>query len=118
MPAVLPLVAVASIWTWMYNPTAGSVNAILQAISLGSLQQVWLGQDNTAFGAILVAGIWVRTGFPMLIYLAALQGIPNELYEASALDGASEALSLLFSLPLKEFLQRGPDIPPQSAPAQ
>jgi raffinose/stachyose/melibiose transport system permease protein len=89
MPAVLPLVSVAAIWTWMYNPTEGSVNAILRAIGLGSLQQGWLGQDSTAFGAILVAGIWVRTGFPMLLYLAALQGIPKELYEAAVSDGAS-----------------------------
>lgn len=89
MPAVLPLVSVAAIWTWMYNPSEGSVNAILEAIGLGSLQQGWLGQDSTAFGAILVAGIWVRTGFPMLIYLAALQGIPKELYEAAISDGAS-----------------------------
>jgi len=89
MPAVLPLVSVAAIWTWMYNPSEGSVNAILEAIGLGSLQQGWLGQDSTAFGAILVAGIWVRTGFPMLLYLAALQGIPKELYEAAISDGAS-----------------------------
>jgi ABC-type sugar transport system permease subunit len=73
----------------MYNPTEGSVNAILQAVGLGSLQQGWLGQDSTAFWAITVAGIWVRTGFPMLIYLAALQGIPRELYEAAVCDGAS-----------------------------
>ena len=89
MPAVLPLVSVAAIWTWLYNPSEGSVNAILEAIGLGSLQQGWLGQDSTAFGAILVAGIWVRTGFPMLLYLAALQGIPKELYEAAISDGAS-----------------------------
>jgi raffinose/stachyose/melibiose transport system permease protein len=89
MPAVLPLVSVAAIWTWMYNPTEGSINAILQAVGLGSLAQGWLGQDNTAFWAILVAGIWVRTGFPMLIYLAALQGIPRELYEAAVSDGAN-----------------------------
>jgi raffinose/stachyose/melibiose transport system permease protein len=89
MPAVLPLVSVAAIWTWMYNPTEGSINAILGALGLGSLAQGWLGQDNTAFWAILVAGIWVRTGFPMLLYLAALQGIPNELYEAAVSDGAT-----------------------------
>ena len=45
VPAVLPLVSVAAIWAWMYNPTDGSVNAILEAVGLGSLQQGWLGQD-------------------------------------------------------------------------
>jgi raffinose/stachyose/melibiose transport system permease protein len=89
MPAVLPLVSVAAIWGWLYDPREGSVNAILRAIGLGGLAQPWLGSDSTALGAVIVAGIWVRTGFPMLLYLAALQGIPNELYESARTDGAN-----------------------------
>jgi raffinose/stachyose/melibiose transport system permease protein len=89
MPAVLPLVSVAAIWGWLYNPTEGSVNAILRGIGLGALAQPWLGSSSTALGAVIVAGIWVRTGFPMLLYLAALQGIPQELYESARTDGAN-----------------------------
>lgn len=89
MPAVLPLVAVAAIWGWLYDPSRGSVNQILRSIGLGELAQPWLGQDSTALAAVIVAGIWVRTGFPMLLYLAALQGIPNELYESARTDGAN-----------------------------
>ena len=89
MPAVLPMVGVATIWTWLYDPTYGSINAFLRQVGLGSLAQSWLGQDSTAFGAIMVAGVWVRTGFPMLIYLASLQTIPAELYEAAKVDGAN-----------------------------
>jgi len=89
MPAVLPLVAVAAIWGWLYDPSQGSVNEILRSIGLGALAQPWLGQDSTALGAVIVAGVWVRTGFPMLLYLAALQSIPNELYESARTDGAN-----------------------------
>lgn len=88
-PAVLPLVAVGAIWGWLYNPQYGAINEVLRAIGLGGLAQPWLGQDATALAAVIVPAIWLRTGFPMLLYLAALQGIPKELYEAATVDGAN-----------------------------
>ena len=88
-PAVLPLVSVASIWGWLYNPQYGAINAFLRAVGLNGLAQPWLGQDSTALGATMVAAIWLRVGFPMLLYLAALQGIPQDLYEAATVDGAT-----------------------------
>ncbi|WP_345216720.1 sugar ABC transporter permease [Georgenia halophila] len=88
-PAVLPLVSIASIWAWLYEPTDGAINEALDLVGLGGLAQSWLGQDSTAIWAVMVPAVWVRTGFPMLLYLAALQSIPEELYEAAALDGAS-----------------------------
>jgi raffinose/stachyose/melibiose transport system permease protein len=88
-PAVLPLVSIASIWGWLYNPQYGAINSFLRLIGLDGLAQPWLGQDSTALWAVMVPAIWLRTGFPMLLYLAALQGIPNELYEAATVDGAS-----------------------------
>ncbi|MEV6842866.1 sugar ABC transporter permease [Actinoplanes sp. NPDC051411] len=88
-PAVLPLVSVASIWGWLYNPQYGAINAALRAIGLNSLAQPWLGQNSTALGATMVAAIWLRIGFPMLLYLAALQSISPDLYEAATVDGAS-----------------------------
>jgi len=88
-PAVLPLVSVASIWGWLYNPQYGAINAFLRSAGLDSLAQPWLGQDSTALGATMVAAIWLRVGFPMLLYLAALQGISQDLYEAATVDGAS-----------------------------
>lgn len=89
MPAVLPLVAVASIWGWLYNPQYGAINAGLRAVGLDALAQPWLGQDSTALAAVIVPAIWLRVGFPMLLYLAALQGISAEMYEAAKIDGAS-----------------------------
>jgi raffinose/stachyose/melibiose transport system permease protein len=88
-PAVLPLVSVGAIWGWLYNPQYGAINEVLRAIGLGGLAQPWLGQDATALAAVIVPAIWLRTGFPMLLYLAALQGIPKELYEAATVDGAN-----------------------------
>jgi raffinose/stachyose/melibiose transport system permease protein len=89
-PAVLPLVSIASIWGWLYNPDAGAINSFLRLIGLDGLAQPWLGQDSTALWAVMVPAIWLRTGFPMLLYLAALQGIPNDLYEAATVDGATK----------------------------
>lgn len=89
MPAVLPLVAVATIWGWLFEPDSGAVNQALDMLGLGALAQPWLGQDATALWAAMVPKIWVRTGFPMLLYLAALQTIPRELYESARTDGAS-----------------------------
>jgi ABC-type sugar transport system permease subunit len=89
LPAVLPLVAVASIWGWLYNPQYGAINAALRAIGLDALAQPWLGQDSTALAAVMVPAIWLRVGFPMLLYLAALQGINPDMYEAATVDGAT-----------------------------
>ena len=88
-PGVLPLVAVGLIWSWLYNPTFGLVNQVLEWVGLGRFATGWLGSPETALGAVIVTGIWQRTGFPMLLYLAGLQAIPNEQYEAARIDGAS-----------------------------
>jgi raffinose/stachyose/melibiose transport system permease protein len=90
-PGVLPLVAVASIWGWLYNPDYGAINTFLRAIGLDSLAQPWLGQNSTALAAVMVPAIWLRTGFPMLLYLAALQGISQDQYEAATMDGATRS---------------------------
>ena len=88
-PGVLPLVGVALIWGWIYNPQFGFLNQFLESVGLGELAQPWLGQPETALWATIVAGVWVRTGFPMLLYLAALQAIPKEHFEAARIDGAT-----------------------------
>lgn len=88
-PAVLPLVSIASIWAWLYDPTDGAINYVLGALGLEALEQSWLGQDSTAIWSVMIPAVWVRTGFPMLLYLAALQSIPDQQYEAASLDGAN-----------------------------
>jgi len=88
-PGVLPLVAVASIWGWIYNPNFGFINEMLRHIGLGSLAHGWLADYDTALPATLVTAIWQGIGLPMMFYLAGLQVIPQEQYEAAAIDGAN-----------------------------
>ena len=88
-PGILPLVGVAGIWSWMYDPNTGIINTFLQGIGLGNLAQPWLGNPNTALPSVMVAAIWQGLGFPMVLYLAGLQSIPSEQYEAALIDGAN-----------------------------
>jgi len=88
-PAILPLVSVGIIWAWIYNPMFGAVNTFFRIIGLPSLARPWLSDPQVAFYSVIVTGIWQSTGFPMLLFLAGLQTIPKELYEAAKIDGAS-----------------------------
>lgn len=100
-PSILPLVGVALIWAWMYNPVFGVVNEILRYIGLGNLARGWLSDPKTALYAVIVTMIWQSVGLPMILFLAALQEIPQELIEAAKVDGASYFQSLRFvTLPL------------------
>lgn len=85
-PAMLPVVAAGAIWLTFYQPNFGLVNAIARGIGFDG--QNWLGSPETVLPALMVMMIWKEAGFFMLFYLAGLQGIPPELDEASALEGA------------------------------
>ncbi len=86
-PSITNTVAVAVVWTFMYNPSTGLINNILNQIGLGSVG--WLTDQNVAKIALIILAVWKAIGLNMLIFLAALQGIPKDFYEAAELDGAS-----------------------------
>jgi raffinose/stachyose/melibiose transport system permease protein len=88
-PAVLPLVAVGMIWAWMYNPQFGFVNVFFREIGLDQFARGWLSLYETALPATFLTAVWGGIGFPMVLYLAALQAIPAEQYEAAKMDGAN-----------------------------
>jgi raffinose/stachyose/melibiose transport system permease protein len=90
VPVMLPLVVVAVLWGFIYNPDFGLINGALEGIGLGELQRIWLGDPATALLAISVVSGWVFAGFYMVIFYAALRQIPSEIVEAAKLDGASE----------------------------
>lgn len=89
-PVVMSMVVVAVIWTFLFNRDFGLINEFLSAISGGVIQPVdWLGSPATAMPAIVIMSAWQGAGLQMLIFLAGLQAIPTELYDAARIDGAN-----------------------------
>jgi multiple sugar transport system permease protein len=89
LPVVTSMVVVSLLWRFIYEPD-GLLNQVIRAVSFGQWQGTdWLNNPDTAMPAIMLMSIWQAVGFHMVIWLAGLQTIPGELYEAAALDGAS-----------------------------
>ena len=86
-PVVTTLVAVAIVWRYLYHPHYGILNYLLGQIGLGPID--WLGNPAWAMPAIILLAIWKGFGYNMLIFVAGLQSIPEELYEAASVDGAN-----------------------------
>jgi multiple sugar transport system permease protein len=85
LPAVLPVVASAILWMWMYNPQVGLFNQALQAVGLPRLNWIW--DPVLSKPSLILMSLWT-TGNVMIIFLSGLQGIPGSLYEAAEIDGA------------------------------
>jgi ABC-type sugar transport system permease subunit len=88
VPYVISEVVVGTGWSLMLQ-TQGAVNGLLENIGLGSWQQDWLSDPDIAIWTLMIILTWKYIGFAVILFLAGLQGIPDELYEAAALDGAS-----------------------------
>ncbi|WP_198942999.1 carbohydrate ABC transporter permease [Actinophytocola xanthii] len=86
LPYVLPSAVVALIWIWMYTPELGLLSRAVT--SLGFAEPDWLGNPDFAMVSLAITTVWWTLGFNFVLYLAGLQEIPRELYEASAIDGA------------------------------
>lgn len=87
MPVITTLVAVAVVWRYLYHPKYGVINYILSWFNIEQID--WLGDPVWAMPALIFLAAWKNFGYSMMIYLAGLQVIPDELYEAAAIDGAS-----------------------------
>ncbi|MGW4233225.1 carbohydrate ABC transporter permease [Streptomyces sp. NPDC004980] len=99
LPQVTATVAIALVWLWIYNPGNGLLNALLSF--LGIEGPAWLSSTTWAMPSVILVGIWQGIGMKMLIYLAALQSLPKELYEAASVDGASKVRQFFsITLPL------------------
>lgn len=88
-PQLLSLVVIAVLWQFVYNPTNGLLNGALRAFGLDGLARSWLGDPQLALPAVMAVLIWSSVGFYMVLFSAAIDGIPKELFEAALLDGAS-----------------------------
>ena len=88
-PYVASLVAVAVVWMALFNPDRGPVNSLLMAIGISNPPR-WAASTTWAMPTIIGLTVWKGMGYYMIVYLAALQGVSNELYEAASLDGANK----------------------------
>lgn len=88
-PTVLSVVLVGFIWQLMLSPLWGIAGDFLDLVGLGSLYRPWLGLESTALITLALVSVWQYVGIPMLLFLAALISIPDELVEAARVDGAT-----------------------------
>jgi multiple sugar transport system permease protein len=87
-PYISSMVAVAVVWNMLFHPTMGPINEVLRMLGVIHPPE-WTSSVTWAMPAIIIVGIWKQMGYYMIIYLAALQAIPEQLYEAATIDGAN-----------------------------
>lgn len=98
-PLLVPYAAAAMVWVFMYDPSLGPINKLLGIFGIHSIG--WLGDQRYSLLAIMLMTVWKNVGYYMLIYLAGLQNVPAELYDAARTDGANWFLKHLHvTLPL------------------
>lgn len=90
LPATLSITITSVLFTFIYHPEVGFLNAGLELLGLEDLQRVWLGDPDTAIWAIIAMSQWQWTGYNAVLFLVAIQRIPREYYEAASLDGATK----------------------------
>ncbi len=95
-PTVIAMIAVAIIWRWIYHPNLGFINQFSKAVGL-NFSQTWLSNPKSSLIACFVAAQWTAVGQPMILFLAGLQGISEDVIEAARIDGA-KGLKLFFSI--------------------
>lgn len=89
-PTILSSVSVAFIWSFIYDPSLGILNQILELLGLDFLQQNWLGNSDIAIYSLAITQIWFHAGQMLIIFVAGLQAIPEDLYEVAKIEGASK----------------------------
>ncbi|WP_213815663.1 carbohydrate ABC transporter permease [Glaciihabitans sp. dw_435] len=89
LPQILPVAVGAIVIGWILRPDNGALNEILGAVGLSGLEHNWLGSPDTALLSIMAVMVWIQIGYPVVIFMAALQRVDPELYEAAELDGAN-----------------------------
>lgn len=88
IPVVTPMIVVAVVWSWIFDPNNGIINYLLTNIGIDK-PPLWLFDSKWALIAIIIVSVWKNIGYNMLIFLANLQSIPESLYEAAIIDGAN-----------------------------
>jgi raffinose/stachyose/melibiose transport system permease protein len=90
LPGILSLVASGLMWQIILGPNIGMLTPLMEGVGLGSLTRDWLGDDTLTFWVLVLVQFWQWMGLPMVIYLAGLQNVPEDLTDAARIDGANE----------------------------
>ncbi len=88
LPVITPLVIASIIWKWVYNGDYGLANYYLLKLNIIDEPLLWLADKNLAMPSVIITSVWKSVGFAMVVYLAGLQAIPEEYYDAAKIDGA------------------------------
>jgi N-acetylglucosamine transport system permease protein len=101
-PYVIPAIVIGIMWSLIYDPSNGLLNGILTAIGLDQFTDFpWLGDERTAMAATIFVIVWSMVGFYMVLFVAAIKGIPAEYYEAARVDGAGRfRIAVSVTLPM------------------
>ncbi|TVR04617.1 MAG: sugar ABC transporter permease [Spirochaetaceae bacterium] len=89
IPMTLSYAVVGTIWVWIYHPSFGALNTTLRAVGLDQFARQWLGDPRYMTRALILVGIWRQVPYVMILYIAGLKNVPEELVEAAMIDGAS-----------------------------
>ena len=87
-PSIIYLTVVAIVWSFIFHPTMGLVNSMLDVLHLSQMKRSWLGTAETALGSIAFTLVWQAAGYYLVMILAAMTSINNDYYEAATIDGA------------------------------
>lgn len=90
IPNILSVVVIGVLWNYIYNPSIGFLNSFLSLFMADKVQTPWLGDPNLAMWMLLPPAIWAGVGFVMILVIAGILNIPQDLYEAASIDGAQE----------------------------
>ena len=101
-PYMLSWIVIGIVWRWIYNPNIGFLDEILRLLNLEHLSIVWLSEPKIALYCVFIAALWQGVGQPMVYFMAGLQGVPQELYEAAEIDGAT-AISKFFYITIPQL---------------
>src|SRR5699024_5323741 len=94
MPTVTSAVAASIVWMWLLNAEYGLVNQLLKYIGISG--PAWLAEPNPAMASIIFVALWLGVGGNMIIYMAGIKGIPDQLYEVADIDGATSFEKLIY----------------------
>lgn len=95
VPTIFPLTAIGLLWYFIFMPN-GSLNSLLEMVGLAEMAKGWLIDSSTAMNTIIFVNIWAGIGYYMVILIAGLTTIPDEVYEAAAIDGATSAKKFFY----------------------